>query len=292
MRSSLSLNQDGAEQVAYNKPGFPVRCVNSCLSVFNDFAAACHWHYDYEFLLARKGEIDYFVNGDIVHFSEGQAIFLNSNRLHYGFSRAKRECLYSVILFHPSVLGESPLPTAQYTARLSADDQRDYLVFDPSSPFGSRALMLLQNICDLCAVEGALYEFAVQGACGQLITLIFQSIDLQGDTAYPDPAWQSLRQMTGYLQANYTQTVRLADIAAAGAVCRSKCCDLFRTRLGKTPMEYLTQYRLEKACQLIRNTELPITQIAHACGFDSASYFSETFRKVLNVSPRRFRREK
>ena len=289
MSATLSLDKNGAERLSYNAFGFPLRYATGSLSIFAEYAAACHWHHDYELLLADEGELDYFVNGTIVHIAEGQAIFVNSNRLHYGFSAEHRDCRFSVLVFHPSLLGDPPLPTAGYTATLSADGQGDCMLLDPKDDTGFRLISLMRQIGELCAAPRPLCEFAVQGLCGELVALLYQTLRPCGDRQARDPAWQLLRQMTGYLQASYAQPIRLADIAAAGAVCRSRCCEVFRAKLGKTPMEYLAQYRLEKGVTLLQTTGMSITQIAQAVGFDGASYFSEQFRRRYDLSPRQFR---
>lgn len=94
--------------------------------------------------------------------------------------------------------------------------------------------------------------------------------------------------MTGSVMAHYAGKVRLSDVAAAGAVCRSRCCRIFRDRLNQTPNAYLTAYRLDRACDRIRGGA-QITEAALSSDFDSASYFSETFRKVFGLSPSRWR---
>lgn len=289
MYAQLSLGPDGGERLAYNAPDFPVRTAKGDLSSFYQYSAACHWHRDFEFLLANSGGLDYFVNGRIVHVGQGQCIFVNANRLHYGFSSARTECLYSVLVFHPSVLGEPPLPPARYAARLSADAQRDYLLLDPGDAIGGAAIEIVRGICRTCDRAQPLYELDVQGACGRLLALLWQSLKPEARTEPTVPIWSTLRAMTGYLQEHYAQPVRLADIAAAGAVCRSKCCRLFREYLNATPIEYLNRYRLEKACGLLRDTQLSITETAHSCGFDSASYFAEMFHRSYGISPSAFR---
>ncbi|MDD3921185.1 MAG: AraC family transcriptional regulator [Eubacteriales bacterium] len=282
----LSLNRDGKEQLTYIAHGFPVRSMTSYLSLFQQYAAACHWHMDFEWLCALEGEIDYRVSGETIHLLQGQAIFVNSNRLHYGYSAQHHECVYHTLLFHPSVLGEPPLPTAVYAASMAADGQKDYYLITPERD--ADMLVQIDTIRRLCEQRPAQYEFEVQAACCRLAALTYRALAPAAKDAAVDPAWSELRRMTGYVQQHYDEPITLAAIAAAGAMCRSKCCRLFRERLGTTPLEYLTTYRLEKACGLLRQG-LSVTDTAQACGFNSISYFSETFRKVYQQSPSAYR---
>ena len=104
----LKLNPDSSERLEYTMPDMPVRTGHDPLSIFQDFAAACHWHDDFELLTPVDGEMDYFVNGKNVHLKKGACIFVNARRLHYGYSAGKQDCHYRFIVFHPSIFGELP----------------------------------------------------------------------------------------------------------------------------------------------------------------------------------------
>ena len=288
MPAQLDLNKDGTERVAYQGAAFPVRAVNSCLSVFQGYAASCHWHRDLEFLLVCEGALDYFVNGEIVHVSRGQAIFVNADRLHYGYSPAYTECLFSCLLFHPSLLGDAALPSSRYLAGLAADGQADALLLSPENEPDREALRLVAAILENCRAAAPYYELDVQADCIRLVKALCLRLSAGALDAAPDAAWQTLRRMIGYIQERYTEEITLPDVAAAGAVCRSKCCELFRERLGVSPMAYLGRYRLERACDLLRGGGRNITEVARACGFGGASYFAEQFRRVYGMSPRTF----
>ena len=284
MYAQLMISPDGGEQLEYNFPDFSVRCVDGDLSSFFHYSAGCHWHNDFEILLANEGDIQYFVNGRIVTIKQGQAIFVNANRLHYGFSAMEQECLYICLVFHPNVFGADPSPAARYIRQFSQDDQPDYLLLTDSA-----AISRIRRIYDLCREHPDWCEISVLANCCELVQQLHRKMITQDAQTDPDGDWLALRQMTGYLQTNYTQRIRLEDIAAAGAVCRSKCCRLFREKLDTTPLEYLNRYRMEKARELLLSSGKTITETARQCGFDNPSYFSELFRKIYGISPRELR---
>lgn len=279
MYQHLNINPDGGERLSYNDPDLSVRCVDGNLSCFINYAAGCHWHNDFEILLATDGDIEYFVNGTVVPIRQGQAIFVNANRLHYGFSSAQQECLYICLVFHPDIFGQSPL--RRMARDLAADSFADYLLITEYE-----TLQRIRHIYDLYQKREAWFEFSVMAGCCELIRLLERQMDLSNTDSPPDPSWLSLRQMVGFLQANFHRTIRLEEIAASGAVCRSKCCQLFREKMGTTPMTYLNRYRLEKAREYLLVSQETITEIAHSCGFESSSYFSEQFRRYFGISPR------
>ena len=63
----------------------------------------------------------------------------------------------------------------------------------------------------------------------------------------------------------------------------------FKLLTGISPKEYLTSRRISKAVELLRNTNLPVSEISIQCGFTEANYFSKFFRKYMNESPLGFR---
>lgn len=107
-----------------------------------------------------------------------------------------------------------------------------------------------------------------------------------------DPDLSMIRSMTGFIQQNYTSRISLSDIAGAGSVGISKCCKLFSRYFNQTPNLYLNQYRLNKSAELLRETNMPITEIALSTGFSGASYYAETFRKWVGMSPGEFRKSR
>lgn len=282
----LKINLDGSEQLAYNAPDFPVKCVDGDLSHFYDYAAGCHWHSDFEILLANDGDIDYFVNGQVVHIPQGKAVFVNANRLHYGFSRQKRECLYTCLVFHPDIFGSPSMATARYVRQFTGDNRPDYLLLTEEN-----TLELIRKIYRLYQEKPGWFELEVMSCISALICRLRTELDLSREQEL-DAGWLALRQMVGYLQLHYERVIRLEEIAAAGAVCRSKCCRLFREKLNTTPMAYLNRYRLEKAREMLLTTPDSITKIANRCGFDNPSYFTEMFRKTYGETPRMVRQGK
>ena len=60
---------------------------------------------------------------------------------------------------------------------------------------------------------------------------------------------------------------------------------MFIKHLGLSPNDYLTQYRINRACSLLRNSKLTISNIANSVGYDDPLYFSRVFKKVKGVSP-------
>lgn len=279
---TLNIREDGSEVFKYNAPDFPIYTSYSCLSIFADYAAGRHWHRDFEGLIALDAEMDYQVNGHTIHMKQGDAIFVNSGRLHYGYSADMQECNYCFAVFHPELLGLTPA-VASALERLTQDSSPDFWLLSAACDSDRPAIEHLRFLCDHAEPKEAI---AVVSACAGLLSEILRKN--AGETEHAaDPDWAVIRRMVGYIQNHYQEKILLEEIAAAGAICRSRCCSLFRDKLHTTPMNYVIRYRLEKACDLIREGS-SITDAAFSSGFQGLSYFSESFRKVYGMKPSQY----
>lgn len=279
--AGFRVNPDGSEQVQYTMRELPVRATGSSLSAVNGYAAACHWHDDFEMLIVPEGEIDFFVNGRSVHLKQGEGVFVNARRLHYGYSARERDCRYRFVVFHPDLLGILPA-VKNALERLASDASADLWRFDASSD----EVLLFNELYRAATADNALMTVA---KCAELVEAVRERAGRHPDDA-TRAEWAILRKMTGYVQGHYTERITLAQIAASGAVCRNRCCALFRENLGTSPMEYVNRYRLDKACDVLRRGGT-VTEAALANGFHGQSYFAEVFHRVYGKTPKRYQKE-
>ena len=95
-----------------------------------------------------------------------------------------------------------------------------------------------------------------------------------------------------YLQYTFCNDISREDIAAGAGIHPARLSRLVRSRTGLAVREYLNRMRLEYAVQLLRESRLPVEEIAVQCGFNYPSYFIRLFRRRYRISPGEFRRRK
>ncbi|MEM6503084.1 MAG: AraC family transcriptional regulator [Cyanobacteria bacterium P01_C01_bin.89] len=98
-----------------------------------------------------------------------------------------------------------------------------------------------------------------------------------------------LRQVIDYIEASLNQDIKLADLAGLIDISQFHFSRLFKQSLGLSPHRYLLQQRLEKAKQLLKNTDRLIIDIALECGFNNHSHLSKQFKQMTGVTPKVFR---
>ena len=70
----------------------------------------------------------------------------------------------------------------------------------------------------------------------------------------------------------------------------SRFAHLFKDTVGMTPVSYITKIKIDKAISLLNSTDMPIGEIAERTGFSDQNYFGITFKKVMGISPKAFRK--
>ncbi|MDQ4097993.1 MAG: AraC family transcriptional regulator [Actinomycetota bacterium] len=99
-----------------------------------------------------------------------------------------------------------------------------------------------------------------------------------------------LRRARDLADREYAQPVDLARLAAAAGLSKYHFLRLFKATYGVTPADYLSQRRVERAQDLLRATNLTVTEVCHAVGFSSLGSFSSRFRALVGESPSEFQR--
>lgn len=94
-----------------------------------------------------------------------------------------------------------------------------------------------------------------------------------------------------FIQRNFSNNIDVSDIANHVGLSRSHLYRVFMRQLSLSPNEYLTQFRINQACTLIRTSGLSIGEIASSVGFDDQLYFSRVFKKLKGVSPSHYTKE-
>ncbi|HEY3516064.1 MAG TPA: AraC family transcriptional regulator [Gammaproteobacteria bacterium] len=101
--------------------------------------------------------------------------------------------------------------------------------------------------------------------------------------------WQ-IRKIAAHIESNLGRSLRSGDLAALVRLSPAHFSRTFRNTFGCSPLEYVTQRRMERAQGLMLSTDVPLAQIALDCGLADQAHFSRVFRKVVGECPRAWRR--
>ena len=290
----MKLLSNDSEVVSYNFADFPIRAKQALLSDYPAMAAANHWHNDWEFILILKGKMSYSVNGKSYELQEEQGIFINSEQMHYGYSADGSDCSFICILLPPFLLSSLTRIKESYVLPICSDTSHPFFILHPEIVWQRNLIDILKNIYKLSNEEKDGFELHIMSLFHSLCYSLHHNIKNNISTleATDDKKLEIMHNMVGYIQKNYQGKITLDEIAAAGNVCRSNCCYIFQLILHKSPVSYLTEYRLEKSIELLNIPSLSVTEISLQCGFTGSSYFTEIFRKNIGCTPSQYRKKK
>lgn len=100
-----------------------------------------------------------------------------------------------------------------------------------------------------------------------------------------------IQKVVQQIRQDPCRAVSLDELCAAAHLKKSAFLEAFRRVTGASPGQYRMQLRLERARDLLLDTDLPVAQVAAACGFSDPFYFSRCFSRHFSVSPSRWRAE-
>lgn len=118
--------------------------------------------------------------------------------------------------------------------------------------------------------------------------LLFALFAPEARTADAQPPW--LARVTGVLHDAHAQKLTVAQLAIIAGVHPGHLCREFHRRTGRTIGAYVRELRVARARALLARSEAPLAEIALACGFADQSHFATTFRRIMRVTPGKYRR--
>ena len=102
-----------------------------------------------------------------------------------------------------------------------------------------------------------------------------------------DPILQRVMQ---FVEENIDNSeVNIGDMASAAAISRSGLQRKLKQAMGITPQDLLREARIKRACQLLRQTDKTVSEVAYSCGFSDPKYFSRCFKQTMNLSPTEYK---
>ncbi|MBE6611941.1 MAG: helix-turn-helix transcriptional regulator, partial [Ruminococcaceae bacterium] len=94
-----------------------------------------------------------------------------------------------------------------------------------------------------------------------------------------------------HIHSHYNERITLESAAERVHLSAGYFSELFKDSTGQTFKSYLTEHRMRNACRMLANTDMSVTDICYACGFESFSNFMRIFKKYQGTSPLKFRAE-
>ncbi len=175
-----------------------------------------------------------------------------------------------------TISAEAPDRTATAAA---GPDLRNLLVRD------ELAAQLSRTLTEDAEGADALYAESV----GQVVLMRVLALRPSASRAGKLPKWR-LRRVQDHLAANLAEPISLTDLADAAGLSRMHFAAQFRAATGCRPHDYILQYRIEQAKQMLTGTDMTLVDVALSVGFQTQSHFSTVFKRLTGSTPARWQR--
>ncbi|MBE6965438.1 MAG: helix-turn-helix transcriptional regulator [Ruminococcaceae bacterium] len=143
---------------------------------------------------------------------------------------------------------------------------------------------LFEEIIRCCRSNDASEKLHCNALLMQLIFELFHS--LHSKKKYSD----AVRLCIGYMEENYKEGITLEKLGELSGYSHIHIMRLFRQETGQTPHEWLTGIRINRAKNLLSDSNLTLEEIADECGFRSPSHFKILFKKLCGFTPGTYRK--
>jgi AraC-like DNA-binding protein len=262
------------------------------LKNIGDILTTPHWHKEYEFLLITKGEANLGINDHQYHLTAGQIAFFNSGDIHYVVASPESE---------------------RYVYQFDLNFFADVLIKDPNFDLAGilnqicqvsiewpdtviqRVRTILLGIAAEWDNQPVGYKFAVASQLYQLMVLIIRDFPRKAVTrnqlgnVKSQRVLETLNRVFQYVEQNYTRRIQLSEVAAVANFSEYYFARFFKRNVGKTFVEFLNDYRIDKAKWILINQDISITEVWLKVGFNSNKTFYRLFRDRTGLAPKKYR---
>lgn len=257
-----------------------------------DFVIPWHWHEELELGYIQTGTsiIRTFGQEYIVH--QGNGFFINTDVVDSKRNQNPgKPCLEINNLFHPVFLGGhfGSRITAKYLNPVLHNREISVHVIRRGNECTDRILDNLIVLKEMNQKE--IQEIQIRNLLSETWLLLMDELSQSKSSVIASSSEKEvlIKKMLAYIHKEYGEKLTLAAIAGSAGVSQREANRIFRDFIGQSPFEYLIEFRLERARQLLRETNLPITEIALSTGFNDGTYFGKVFREKYGLSPREYR---
>jgi len=250
-----------------------------------------HKHYAYEIIFMLAGELSYFVHDRTYRLREGNILFINTNDLHQNLTVDSSKYQAIMIRFSKDFL------QTHNDNMVNSDFLYSFYNHTRALALVEEEKRTLKEICQAMIEEFELRLPDHLFCCHALLTqLLIRSKrvmlmrEKSSEIEHPSYLHMKISKVAGYLNSHYMEPVTLDKISGLFHISPYYLSRNFKKITGFSLVEFLNLTRINIAKALLADSTLKITQIADKVGFSSITHFGRTFKTIVGVSPKNYRK--
>lgn len=243
---------------------------------FHNFGPAVRPNYLLHFILSGKGI--YQVGEKKYYLQEGQGFLIEPEAVTYYQADGKEPWTYLWVAFNgtkaPEYVNDLGLNSSHLTFHSEYGKELKRIVLQMLKTNG-------QETSNQYHLQSLLYEFFSVLARD---SIVYADQENSKDNFY-------MNRAVSYIRNHYSEGIRVSDVAKYMCIDRSYLYKLFERSLQLSPQEFLCQFRISRAKELLTVSEQSIENVAFSCGYRDALVFSKAFKKQMGVTPTIYRKK-
>ncbi len=281
------------ERAKRNGVMMPIQCIHLHLRNTRTHPRL-HYHDYTELLFGLSGKAQIYIGGTRYVLPAGGMIIVHNSEPHDVLC-ATEECEYIVIKFLPQVLRaeEETFSEYGYASALMENAPEKQIFFDTDELKETNLPGLFKHMMEEWEGQTFGYELSLRADVTQIYLHILRcwrksNVSLMENIEQAGQG-EFIRLAVSYIGEHYPDLTE-SEAAAACGMSTAYFSRLFKRTMKTSFSAYLAKVRLREAERLLLLTDRSVTDIAHAVGFSTASYFISLFRKEHRITPYQYRR--
>lgn len=274
------MNNNQYEKLEYKDSSFPIIYhLDKAFKRHRETSFNMHWHDSIEILYFIKGKAHTRCDNSAVLSEVGDIIIVNTNQLHTVIPLTK-ELEYYCFIISPDLFSKKDINilTSNFQNRITKDNYLNEI---------------FNNIINEFATMDTGYKMYIKGQLFTIFTHLMRNYQ-QENILLSKQAIKMLNIIKTsllFIESNYQNDITLDEICANVNLSKYYFCRIFKDTVGKSPIEYLNLYRVNRAIDLLENGKHNVSETAELCGFNSINYFCKVFKKYKDVLPSSLKNE-
>ena len=260
--------------VKYRDRNFPVT-----VSVQNnkENLAFLHFHEEVEILKVSEGVVSVKIGTCDLKCYKGDILFLPPNTLHQVNSETK-DAEIVAIAYKEEVL-KIPIEWSL--------ERGEFKLFNSNNTYYEKIDFVFSEAIELYKNIGVTYQIEMTACLLKLISIFIKD---EIAVTCGDGGKQRLLPVLEYIRQNVESDIKISDLQQILYVSKEHLIRLFKAETGKTPLEYIIDFKLQKAMLMLEENNYSVSEISDRLSFANPSYFSKVFRQRLKMTPSEYRK--
>lgn len=257
-----------------------------------------HWHKEIEIIYVKEGNVNIGVNDVPIQLKRNDIYFINGGDVHYFLASPESERI--VIQFDLSFFQDiSSLEKTNKEMRnlFSSIVQASSLW---SQEVADQMRQLLMTVHEENNERKSGYRYVIKAKMFEMLAILSREVpqnenwnDQVREEISSTKQMENLERLDKifmYIEAHYQDTITLNDISAYMGFSSFYFTKFFKKNTGTTFIQFLTEYRLNKAKWILLNEDATVTEVAERTGFSSVKTFHHQFKDLMGISPLKYKK--